>query len=313
LSNVSHFGCPGVVRPGDDWRTPAPGDDQHGPMARKEQLVATLTTPPVPAHLRDRRKAGERDERARRTASIVDEMRTGTSEDRRLELVDELIETNVVVARSMAARYRNRGIDVDDLEQVALVGLIKAARRFDAAAGHDFLSYAVPTVRGELRRHFRDSGWMIRVPRRVQQLQARIKDAQLELEAQLGVSPRPSEVAAHLGVGTDEVVEALAADGCFRPASIDSRGVAQEHGTIADALGDDDRGYATLEARLVLDTAVSRLSDRERLILRWRFEDERSQQEIADLIGLTQAQVSRTLAKILGRLRSDLAEPLTAA
>jgi RNA polymerase sigma-B factor len=282
-------------------------------MARKEKLVTTLATPPVPAHLSDRRRTSEREERAGRTASIVDEMRTGTSEERRLELVDELIETNVVVARSMAARYRNRGIDVDDLEQVALVGLIKAARRFDAAAGHDFLAYAVPTVRGELRRHFRDSGWMIRVPRRVQQLQARIKGAQLELEAQLGASPRPSELAAHLGVETDEVVEALAADGCFRPASIDSRGVTQEHGTIADALGDDDRGFATLEARLVLDTAVSRLSDRERLILRWRFEDERSQQEIADLIGLTQAQVSRTLTRILGRLRSDLAEPRSAA
>nr|WP_300052472.1 sigma-70 family RNA polymerase sigma factor [uncultured Nocardioides sp.] len=292
---------------------PAPGDDQHGPMARKEQLVAPLTTPPVPAHLRDRRRAGEREERATRTASIVDEMRAGTSEERRLQLVDELIETNVVVARSMAARYRNRGIDVDDLEQVALVGLIKAARRFDAAAGHDFLSYAVPTVRGELRRHFRDSGWMIRVPRRVQQLQARIKVAQHELEAQLGASPRPSEVAAHLGVEVDQVVEALAADGCFRPASIDSRGDEQERGTIAEMLGHDDRGFATLEAKLVLDTAVSRLSDRERLILRWRFEDERTQREIADLIGLTQAQVSRTLTRILGRLRSDLAEPLTAA
>ena len=282
-------------------------------MARKEQIVATLTTPPVPAHLGDRREASEREERAGRTASIVDEMRTGTSESRRLELVDELIETNIVVARSMAARYRNRGIDVDDLEQVALVGLIKAARRFDAAAGHDFLSYAVPTVRGELRRHFRDSGWMIRVPRRVQQMQARIKEAQHELEAQLGCSPRPSEVAAHLGVEVDEVVEALAADGCFRPASIDSMGDAQERGTIAEMLGHDDRGFATLEAKLVLDTAVSRLSDRERLILRWRFEDERTQQEIADLVGLTQAQVSRTLTRILGRLRTDLSEPLTAA
>lgn len=145
----------------------------------------------------------------------------------------------------------------------------------------------MPTVRGELRRHFRDSGWVIRVPRRVQQMQARIKDAQHQLEAQLGRSPRPSEVAAHLGVEVDGVVEALAADGCFRPASIDSKGDAQERGTIADVLGHDDRGFATLEARLVLDTAVGRLSDRERLILRWRFEDERTQQEIADLLGLT--------------------------
>jgi len=275
--------------------------------------VATLTTSPVPAHLGDRRTTSEREERASRTATIVDEMRAGPSEARRRELVDELIETNVAMARSMAARYRNRGIDIDDLEQVALVGLIKAARRFDATAGHDFMSYAVPTVRGELRRHFRDSGWMIRVPRRVQQMQARIRDVQHELEAQLGGSPRPSEIAAHLGVEVGEVIEALAADGCFRPASIDGRGEAQESGAIADVLGHDDRELASLEARLVLDSAVSRLSDRERLILRWRFEDERSQQEIADLVGLTQAQVSRTLTRILGRLRTDLSEPLTAA
>ena len=95
--------------------------------------------------------------------------------------------------------------------------------------------------------------------------------------------------------------------------SIDSKVDAQERGTIAETLGHDDRGFATLEAKLVLDTAVSRLSDRERLILRWRFEDERTQQEIADLVGLTQAQVSRTLTRILGRLRTDLSEPLTAA
>jgi RNA polymerase sigma-B factor len=227
--------------------------------------------------------------------------------------VDQLIEANAAVARSMAARYRNRGIDGDDLEQVALMGLVKAARRFDPTAGHDFMSYAVPTVRGELRRHFRDSGWMIRVPRRVQQMQARIKDAQQELESRLGASPRPSQVAAHLDVDVDEVIEALAADGCFRPASIDSRGDDQERGTIADALGDEDRELSALVARLALDTAVNRLSEREQQILRWRFEDERTQQEIADLVGLTQAQVSRTLTRILNRLRTDLSEPRSAA
>ena len=275
--------------------------------------MSTLTTRAQPQHPSTARTHDDREERARRTGVIVAELGGAISQERRRALVDELIEANVPVARSMAARYRNRGIDLDDLEQVALIGLVKAARRFDAAAGHNFLSYAVPTVRGELRRHFRDSGWMIRVPRRVQQLQARIKVAQHELEAQLGVSPRPSEVAAHLDVEADEVVEALAADGCFRPASIDSSGGAQAGGTIADALGHDDRGFATLEAKLVLDTAVSRLSDRERLILRWRFEDERTQQEIADLIGLTQAQVSRTLTRILARLRTEISEPLTAA
>jgi RNA polymerase sigma-B factor len=300
-------------RPREDLDRPDnPSPDQaiHG---RKENLVTTLATPPKPPHLTTARTHRDRDERARRTGVIVDELRTVVSEARRRELVDELIETNVAVARSMAARYRNRGIDVDDLEQVALVGLVKAARRFDASAGHDFLSYAVPTVRGELRRHFRDSGWMIRPPRRVQQLQAGIRAAQHELEGRLGRAPRPSELAEHLGAALDEVEEALAVDGCFRPASIDGSGDEQERGTIADVPGHEDRELASLEARLVLDTAVSRLSERERQILRWRFEDERTQQEIADLVGLTQAQVSRTITRILGRLRTDLSEPLSAA
>ncbi len=282
-------------------------------MARKEQIVAHLTTPAVPAHLGDSHQAVEREERARRTTAIVDELRRAGSGPARQGLVDELIATNTPVARSMAARYRNRGIDLDDLEQVALVGLIKAARRFDPFAGHDFMSYAVPTVRGELRRHFRDSGWMIRVPRRVQQLQARIRATQHELEALHGRSPRPSEIALHLGVDCDEVVEALAADGCFRPASIDTSTDDEHGGTIADVLGLEERGFASLEAKLVLDSAVGRLTERERQILQWRFVDERTQREIADLVGLTQAQVSRILTRVLRRLRADLSEPLSAA
>lgn len=274
--------------------------------------MTTLAMPPHPPHDASPAQA-ERDERARRTASIVDELRRATSDAARRELVDELIATHVAVARSLAARYRNRGIDVDDLEQVALVGLVKAARRFDPFAGHDFMSYAVPTVRGELRRHFRDSGWMIRVPRSVQQLQSRIRASQHELEALLGRSPRPSEIAVHLGADPDDVVEALAADGCFRPASIDSSAGDQDGGTIADVLGGEDRGFASLEARLVLDSAVGRLTERDRQILRWRFVEELTQREIAGLVGLTQAQVSRTITRLLARLRTDLSEPLSAA
>lgn len=274
--------------------------------------MTTLAMPPHPPHDASPAQA-ERDERARRTASIVDELQRATSDAARRELVDELIATNVAVARSLAARYRNRGIDVDDLEQVALVGLVKAARRFDPFAGHDFMSYAVPTVRGELRRHFRDSGWMIRVPRSVQQLQSRIRASQHELEALLGRSPRPSEIAVHLGADPDDVVEALAADGCFRPASIDSSAGDQDGGTIADVLGGEDRGFASLEARLVLDSAVGRLTERDRQILRWRFVEELTQREIAGLVGLTQAQVSRTITRLLARLRTDLSEPLSAA
>ncbi len=226
--------------------------------------------------------------------------------------VQELVETHLAVARSMAARYRNRGIDLDDLEQVALVGLTKAAQRFDTGVGEEFLAYAAPTIRGELRRHFRDSGWMIRVPRRVQEMQARIASAEPELLAALGRSPRPTEVAAHLGADLADVVEALSADGCFRPTSIDTT-AGDGDDTIASLIGWHDSGLASVEARLVLDTALADLPERERRILHWRFVDERTQAEIADLVGLTQAQVSRILSRVLRHLRAGLSEPLPAA
>lgn len=220
-------------------------------------------------------------------------------------LTRELIETNLGVARSIASRYRNRGIDLDDLEQVAMLGLTKAAQRFDADAGHDFLSYAVPTVRGEIRRHFRDAGWMIRPPRRIQDLQARLGTAQQELENSLGRSPRPSEIASHLGEDLFDVVEALAADGCFTPTSLDLT-VAEGSSTLGDQLGGDDRNVASAEARIVLEPVIQLLSPRDRVIVQLRFLEDRTQQEIAETIGLTQAQVSRVLTRILADLRAEL-------
>ena len=274
-------------------------------------LVPQPIAPPAPS-LASRRTA-DGDDRVRRTDDIVDDLRgapRGTSGHR--ALVDDLVETNIGVARSIARRYRNRGIDLDDLEQVALLGLTKAAQRFDAAAGHDFLSYAVPTVRGELRRHFRDAGWMIRPPRRVQDLQGRMSRAQHELEASLRRSPRPSEIAAHLGEDLDAVVEALSADGCFTPTSLDVT-VAEGSSTLGDLIGAEDRAIESTEARIVLAPVVRELSDRDQRIVHLRFYEERTQQEIAEAVGLTQAQVSRVLTRILASLRAGLAEERSAA
>jgi RNA polymerase sigma-B factor len=217
--------------------------------------------------------------------------------------VDELIEAHLEVARSMARRYRNRGVDLDDLEQVALLGLTKAAQRFDADAGHDFLSYAVPTIRGEIRRHFRDAGWMVRPPRRVQDLQARIGRARSELENQHGRSPRPSEVAAHLGEDLEDVVEALTADGCFAPTSLDRR---EDGSSIGELISYVDGALESAEARVVLGPLLQELGERDRRVVHMRFFEGRSQQEIADDLGVTQAQVSRALARILATLRQKL-------
>jgi RNA polymerase sigma-B factor len=250
--------------------------------------------------------------RARRTDAIVCDLRDVRRQADADELTRQLIETNAAVARSMASRYRNRGIDLDDLEQVALLGLTKAAQRFDPAAGHDFLSFAVPTVRGELRRHFRDSGWMVRPPRRVQDLQTRIAGAQEELEPRLGRSPRPSEIAAHLEEDTSDVVEALAADGCFTPTSLDAP-VADGSSSLGDLLGDEDRALAQAEAKVMLEPLMRGLTARDRRIVRLRYYQEQTQQEIADSVGLTQAQVSRVLTRILADLRAGLVDRRPAA
>ncbi|MDZ5660401.1 sigma-70 family RNA polymerase sigma factor [Nocardioides sp. S-58] len=220
-------------------------------------------------------------------------------------LTQQLIECNVAMAVTIASRYKNRGIDQDDLEQVALLGLTKAAQRFDANAGHDFMSFAVPTVRGEVRRHFRDSGWVIRPPRRIQDLQPRIAKAHSELEQALDRSPRPSEVAEHLGEELDAVVEALTADGYFSPTSLDNV-VGGGTSTLGDLQGGEDPAMRSVEAKMLIDPLVHRLSDRDRDIVRLRFYEERTQGEIAESIGVTQAQVSRILARILAQLRAGL-------
>ncbi|SEC26173.1 RNA polymerase sigma-B factor [Nocardioides exalbidus] len=225
---------------------------------------------------------------------------------------DELIESHIPVARSIAGRYRNRGIDLDDLEQVALLGLTKAADRFDPAAGHEFMSYAVPTMRGEIRRYFRDHGWMVRPPRRVQELQARIAGIEDTLAARLGRSPRPSEIAEHLDADLADVEEALAADGCFTPASLDLP-VGNGDATLGELLGSEDRRFSQAEAHVVLAPVVRLLSERDRLVVRLRFRDELTQREIARAVGLTQAQVSRILDRVLSELRAGLAGRVPAA
>ncbi len=215
------------------------------------------------------------------------------------------MEQHLDVARAIARRYRDRGIDLDDLQQVALLGLTKAAQRFDPDAGHDFMSYAVPTIRGEVRRHFRDAGWVVRPPRRLQELQARITRAQDDLEQELGRSPRPSELAARLEVEVDEVVEALSTSGCFTPTSLDAP-LDDATTAIGDLIGDTSGDLAAAEARVVLEPLIAQLDERDRRIVFLRFHEERSQQEIAEAVGLTQAQVSRILMRILAQLRGQL-------
>jgi RNA polymerase sigma-B factor len=220
-------------------------------------------------------------------------------------LVDELIEINMPVAQAVAGRYRRRGIPVEDLEQVAYLALVRVANTFDSTRGHDFLSYAVPSMRGEVRRYFRDQGWMVRPPRGIQEMQGRITSVESELASRLGHPPTSREIAEELDEEVASVDEARAANGCFTPTSLD-QAPPNASSSIADRLGDDDIGMDAAEARVVLQPAVRRLSARDRRILELRFFGQLTQQEIADDIGVTQMQVSRLLSSLMSRLRTEL-------
>lgn len=248
-----------------------------------------------------------RRQRRDRTARALSAIAQTSSERRRQELLDYVVRINMGVARTVAGRYFHRGIDEDDLIQVAYMALTRAARDFDAGRHQDFLSYAVPTIRGELKKHFRDRGWMVRPPRRIQEAQGQIARAESTLWQQLGRSPKPTEIADYLALPLDEVIEAMAADGCFTPASLD-RPVDSLNGagSLGDLLGDSDEGQLAAEARAILAPVVPRLTERDRRILYLRFFEERTQEQIGEEIGVTQMQVSRLLNRILRDLRIEL-------
>jgi len=254
------------------------------------------------------RSTTESEQRAERAAGTADLLARASrcSRAERARLLAEVVELNMVVAEAIASRYRRRGVADDDLRQVAYLALTKAARKFDPEAGHDFLSYAVPTIRGELCRYFRDSGWMVRPPRKVQELQSRIFSAQSEMSLSLGRSPSPTEVAAFLDEPLADVEEALSAEGCFTPTSLDRPVTNSSELTLGDLLRGSDGTPSAAEARVVLAPLVRRLSERDRRVLQLRFFDDCTQQEIAEEIGVTQTQVSRLLSRIFGELRDGI-------
>jgi RNA polymerase sigma-B factor len=250
-----------------------------------------------------------RETRRRETTRLFDEASsTQGSKQKREELIEQVILVNTGVARSIARRYVGRGIPLEDLEQVAYLALVRAARKFDGDKADDFLTYAVPTIRGEIKRHFRDLGWTVRPPRRIQELQTSVLRVRETLRDVSGRMPSAAEIAAELGVEESDVVEALTAEGCFTPLSLDAPVTSGEPdaASLGDLLPDFDADLSAAEARALLAPALSRLTEREQLIVRLRFVEDLTQAEIGERIGVTQMQVSRLLGGILAKLREAI-------
>jgi RNA polymerase sigma-B factor len=269
-------------------------------MDPHDTSLDVATEPGVDAPEPTRSRSHRRTETARLLAEVQD-----CPPEARAGLEEEIIRLNMGVASEIARRYHGRGIAGDDLDQVAYLGLVKAVRGFDPSHGADFLSFAVPTMRGEIRRYFRDFGWTIRPPRSVQELQSKITAAEGELYQSLGRSPRPTEIAEHLGVELDLVLDSLAANGCFAPMSLDAPPADGESGVV-DRLGGLDAAFDSAEARVALQPLLRGLTARERRILEMRFFGGCTQAEIGAEVGVTQLQVSRLLARLLTRLRRRL-------
>lgn len=226
---------------------------------------------------------------------------------RREGLRDELVEGYLPVARHIARRFSNRGEPMDDLVQVATVGLINAVDRFQPDRGSDFFSFAVPTISGEVRRHFRDQGWSMRVPRRLKDLHVSINATVSELSQGLGRAPRPSEIAAKLDVPVADVLEGLEAAQAYRSSSLDEMLTSEEGGaTLGDLLGEADAELDRVEYQQALEPLLGELPERERTIVMLRFFGNLTQTQIADQVGISQMHVSRLLAQTLVKLRQRL-------
>jgi RNA polymerase sigma-B factor len=258
------------------------------------------------------RDAGGSDSRPNEYADVPDmfrELATFPADSMEFQRQREkIVERCLPLADHIARRFEGRGEPRDDLVQVARVGLVNAVVRFDIEAGSDFVSFAVPTIMGEVRRHFRDNSWSVKVPRRLKELHLRLGAATADLSQRLGRAPTATELAGELGMDRDEVIEGLVAGSSYNTLSIDTGGGSDDDDAraIADTLGDVDAGLDQIENRESLRPLLEALPERERTVLVLRFFESMTQTQIADRVGISQMHVSRLLSKSLARLRDQL-------
>ncbi len=243
-----------------------------------------------------------------RSAELFAEMNgDGSAPAVRTHARDELVHLHLPLVEHCARRFRNRGEPFEDLVQVGTIGLLKSIDRFDSDRGVEFSTYATPTIIGEIKRYFRDKGWAIRVPRRLQELRMQIGAATAELTQSLGRSPTPRELAETIGCSVEEIIEGIDSSNAYSTLSLDASDDSEEGGnTMLDAIGIEDENLEHVEIRESLKPLLDALEPREKKILLLRFFKNRTQTQIAEEIGVSQMHVSRLLTRTLGQLRDSL-------
>lgn len=270
-------------------------------------MTSVLTTPKLTTPTPSTRRAGARTSAPATTAD--DQHRLFERWQRHGDRLarETLVHQFMPLTRSLARRYGRSSEPFEDLLQVASLGLLKALDRFDPARGHSFQSFAVPTILGEMRRYFRDSGWSVHVPRAAQERALVVRAAQQRLTGERGHAPSVNQLAQYLELDIEDVIDGLQATEAYETLSLDAprRGAEEEHNTTYwDTMGEEDERYELVELDATLAAALRHLPQRERLILRLRFVEELTQSQIAARIGISQMQVSRLLRRSIDRLRT---------
>src|SRR6478672_9351257 len=247
-------------------------------------------------------------ERDHETAELFEKLQQSSSAEEPEQIVEHIVHLYLDLCTTMAGRYEGRGIEHDDLVQVARLALVKAVRRYEPGHAPSFAAYAVPTISGELKRWFRDRGWVVRPPRRLQELRANLQSVRGRLEQELGATPTDEELAQAVGASVEEVREVATAATGFRPLSLDCSPSDEERPGLAAFLAADDDDLAGADDRVCLAEALTELDDDERELLLMRYVEGMTQREIGEARGVSQMQVSRTLRRITVQLHDHLAE-----
>ena len=221
---------------------------------------------------------------------------------------EELVERHLPLVRSLARRYAGRGEAIEDIEQVGAIGLIKAIDRYELERDVALTTYATPNVVGEIKRHFRDRGWTIRIPRALQELNVKMSGAVERLTVRLGRSPTISELAQELDATPEQVLEAVEAGSAYSPVSLSASPGNEEDLDLMEVIGSEDEGFERSEERATLEPALGELPQREREILRMRFEEGLTQTQIAERVGLSQMHVLRLIRRSLESMREAMTE-----